>query len=90
MFMYDPIGKTLAEIHKDCGLSMKGYAVFVLQDENDKTGKQLDEDFSIGLILRKYPEYADYKVKYENDFFGTTVLRVMKNHGEKEPSFSDQ
>ena len=78
MFLYNPIGKTLAEIHKEFGFNMGGYAVFVLQDENDTTGKQLDEDFSIGLILQKHPEYANSKVKYENDFYGTAVLRVEK------------
>ena len=52
MFLYNPIGKTLAEIHKDCGGNIGGYSVFVLQDKNDKTGKWFDEDFSIGLILK--------------------------------------
>ena len=78
MFLYDPIGKTLAEVHKDCGGNFGGYSIFILQNENDKTGKPLDEDFSIGMILKKYPEYADYVVKYENDFYGTTVLRAIK------------
>lgn len=78
MFMYDPIGKTLAEVHKDCGSSAGGYTVFVLQEENDKTGTKLDTDFSIGMILKKHPQYADYKVKYENNYFGETVLRVLK------------
>ncbi len=82
MFLYNPIGKTLAEIHKDCGANPNGYAVFVLQDENDKTGKRLDEDFEIGLILQRHPEYSDCKVKYENDFYGETVLRVLKGGGE--------
>ena len=83
MFLYNPIGKTLAEIHKDYGSNMGGYSVFVLQDENDKTGKQLDEDFSIGLILRKHPQYANYKVKYGNDFYGTTVLRVERGCADR-------
>ena len=78
MFMYNPIGKTLAEIHKDCGGNINGYCVFVLQDENDRTGIPLDEDISIGAILRKYHKYAKYTVKYENDLYGTTVLRVKK------------
>ena len=78
MFMHDPIGKTLAEVHKECGASFNGYSVFVLQDDNDTTGIRLDEDISVGLILRKHPEYKDCVVKYENDFFGTTVLRVNK------------
>ena len=76
MFLYDPIGKTLAEIHKDCGWNIGGYSVFVLQDENDTIGKPLDENVSIGVILMKHPQYANWKVKYENDFYGTTVLRI--------------
>lgn len=78
MFMYNPIGKTLLEIHKDCGSNRGGYVVFVLQHDKDITGVRLDEDISVGLILRKYPQYADYKVKYENDFYGTVVLRIWK------------
>ena len=78
MFMYDPIGKTLAEVHKDCGSNMRGYSVFILQDENDKTGTHLDTAFSIGMILKKYPQYSEYKVKYENNYFGEIVLRVLK------------
>ena len=77
MLFYDPIGKTLLEVHKDCGSNLNGYSVFVLQDDNDTTGKYLDEDILIGLILRKHPDYKDYVVKYENDFFGMTVLRVF-------------
>ena len=83
MLFYDPIGKTLDEIHKECGSRSHGYAVFVLQDENDTTGKQIAEDFSVGLILKKHPQYANYKVKYENDFYGTTVLRVEKGGVEQ-------
>lgn len=82
MFLYNPIGKTLAEVHKDCGGNIDGYSVFVLQDKYDTIGKPLDEDFSIGLILKKHPQYANCKVKYENDFYGTTVLRVEKGGEE--------
>lgn len=82
MLFYDPIGKTLDEIHKECGSRAHGYSVFVLEDNKDTIGKQLDEDFSVGLILKKHPQYANYKVKYENDFYGTTVLRVEKGGKE--------
>ena len=78
MFLYDPIGKTLYEVYKDCGFNRNGYTIFILDDENDKTGKEIGTDFSIGLILRESPEYAEYVVKYENDFFGTAVLRAIK------------
>ena len=82
MFMYNPIGKTLSEVAKDCGVSFTGYSVFVLVDKNDRVGKLLGESISIKHILRKHPQYADYIVKYENDFFGETVLRVLKGGGE--------
>lgn len=77
MTVFNPIGKTL----KECtclGYSFKGYSVFVLQDDFDNVGKRLDEDISIKQILKKHPEYADYKVKFTNDFFGSTVFRVIK------------
>lgn len=79
---YNFIGKTLAEIQKYCGWHRKGYSVFVLQDENDKLGKQLDEDFTISLILQKHPEYANSKIKYTSNYFGTVVLRVEKGGAE--------
>ena len=82
MFLYNPIGKTLAEVGRECSTSFNGYSVFVLKDENDKYGYPLDENISIRLILKEHPQYADYKVKYENDFFGTTVLRVEKGGAE--------
>ena len=83
MLFYNPIGKTLSEVHKDYGRNEYGYCIFVLQDKNDKIGKELDGDFSIGLILKKHPQYANCKVKYENDFYGTTVLRVEKGGAEE-------
>lgn len=45
MFLYNPIGKTLAEVHKDCGGNMGGYSVFVLQDENDTIENHLTRIF---------------------------------------------
>lgn len=84
--MYSPIGKTLAEVAKDYGASLQGYAVFVLEDESDQIGTQIGKEmilnFSVKSILRKYPEYASYKVKYTNDFFGETVFRVIKEGAE--------
>ena len=80
MFCYNPIGKTLAQIHKDCGGNLSGYCIFILADENDTTGQEIGMDISIGAILRSKDnmQYADYIVKYENDFFGITVLRAIK------------
>ena len=82
MMLYNPIGKTLLQVHRDCGCHYGGWSIFVLQDENDTTGKRLDEHISIGLILKEHPEYANYIVKLENDFYGTNVLRIIKNDCE--------
>lgn len=73
------IEKSLVEVAKETDADFfGGYSVFVLQNENDKTGKHIDTSYSVRAILREHPEIANYRVKYENDFFGTTVLRVEK------------
>lgn len=76
--MCNYIGKTLMELGKECGVNYNGYAVFALQDENDILGVLIDEKLHLGLILKKHPEYANWKVKFQNDYYGTTVLRVEK------------
>lgn len=74
------IGKPLVEVAKETDPDFRGgYSVYVLQNENDDTGKHIDTSWSVRAILRKHPEISDYKVKFENDFFGTTVLRVEKD-----------
>lgn len=84
MFMYNPIGKTLAEIAKETTASFRGgYSVFVLQDETDITGNEIDMSYSVRAILENHPEIANYKVKFENDFYGITVLRAIKECDEE-------
>lgn len=40
MFIYNPIGKTLAEVHKECYVRFSGYSVYVLQDhERQESGE---------------------------------------------------
>lgn len=77
--MYNLIGKTLAEIANETTADFRGgYSIFELQDEADTTGKEIDTSYSVKAILKDHPKIANYKVKYENDFYGTTVLRVIK------------
>lgn len=81
MINYNCIGKTLSEIAKETPISFSGgYSVFLLQDETDTTGKEIDMSYSVMAILKKHPEIANYKVKLENDFYGMTVLRVTKEY----------
>ena len=80
MTNYNCIGKTLSEIAKETPISFSGgYSVFLLQDETDTTGKKIDISYSVMAILEKHPEIANYKVKFENDFYGMTVLRVTRS-----------
>ena len=72
------IGKTLAEVAEETRPALSGYIVMILQDEEDTTGKRLDESYSIKAIIKEHPEIAKYKVKFENDFFRELVLRVIK------------
>lgn len=72
------IGKTLAEVAEETRPALSGYIVMILQDEEDTTGKRLDELYSVKAIIKEHPEIAKYKVKFENDFFGELVLRVIK------------
>jgi hypothetical protein len=77
--MYNPIGKTLAEVAKETTASFNGgYEVFLLADETDDTGEVVDTSYSVKAILSNHPELSDHVVKYENDFYGMTVLRVFK------------
>lgn len=79
MTNYNSIGKTLSEIAEETSISFSGgYSVFLLQDATDTTGKEIDISYSVMAILEKHPEIANYKVKFENDFYGMTVLRVTK------------
>lgn len=87
-FNYNPIGKTLAEVAKETKPDhYNGYSVFVLGNPKDTPcGKEIATSYSVQAILDKYPEYSEYVVKKTNDYYGTTVLRVMKkrNKGAKQ------
>ena len=79
MFGYNPIGKTLAEVAKETTADFRGgYSIYILQDKTDTTGKHIDTSYSVRAILEDHPEIANYKVKYENDFYGINVLRAIK------------
>ena len=76
---YNYIGKTIAEIAEETGPDFHtGYSIFILQNEEDNVGKEIDTSYSVKAILAEHPEIANYKVKLQNNFFGTTVLRTIK------------
>lgn len=71
------IAYTLGDLAKKTGTNFKGWAVFLLRDKDDDTGERVAEDFRISYIISRHPELADCVVKYSNDFYGQTVLRVI-------------
>lgn len=77
---YDPIGKTLQQVAIETEPCVNGYSVFVLQGFDDPIGEELCCSWSVGEIIRKFPDVANCKVKFTNDFFGMMVLRVTKEN----------
>ena len=72
------IGKTLKEIAAKSDLNFKGYVVFVLENDQDDTGRRVGQCFHIRHFLQKHPEMANYKVKIAYDYYGETILRVKE------------
>ena len=78
------LDKTLAEISEETEPHYTGgYSVFVLYDENDPTGREIDLSYSVKAILKHYPEISNYIVKRTNDFYGIRVLRVIRPKGDE-------
>lgn len=73
----DCIGKSLGDLAKVTGFNFKGWAVFLLRNTEDEIGARVGEFFSLREILRKYPALGNCVVKYANEYFGQTVLRVI-------------
>lgn len=72
------IGKTLKTLAKELLADFHhGYSVYLLENEKDDTGILVDDSYSITSILRNHPELSDAKVKLVNDYYGTTVFRVI-------------
>ena len=70
-------GKTLKEIADGQYWFSQGVSVYVLQNEEDLTGKEIANELSVKSIIKQYPYLENCKVKYENDFYGIHVLRIM-------------
>jgi len=74
---YDPIGKTLKEIHDDGNaVFIHGISIFVLRNKKDTVGVLEAQEFSLRKILRDHPELRGAVVASHNDFFGESVFRV--------------
>ncbi len=73
------IGKTLAEVAAETIFDLTdGYSVFLLYNEDDLTGREIEMSYSVKAILKNHPELSECVVKRANDFYGIWVFRVLK------------
>ena len=70
------VGKTLSELADQTGVSWQPIHVFVLEDEEDDTGKHLMAAYSLRQIITAHPAAAAATVVTANDYYGDIVLRV--------------
>lgn len=71
------IGRTLKEVIPDLDFSYKEVVVFLLQSENDRTGRRVAEDYSLKLLLTRFPNLSDKKIVRINDYYNQTIFRVL-------------
>ena len=74
---YNPIGKTLDQICTEFkSWYPAGVSIFVLRENEEATGVEVANEFSLGLILHEHPRLRDAVVEFTNDYLGVTVYRV--------------
>lgn len=81
--MRNPVGKTIQELWEQGWGRFSQVGVFVLKDEDDDTGKRLDEAFGLRSILNAYPYIADYEVKFHNVYCGEQIIRCIERKDKR-------
>lgn len=71
------IGKTLAELVQETNVFSKPVHVFILEDENDSTGKRLMDVFSLRQVVLAVPAAANAKVLIADDICRETYIRIL-------------
>lgn len=71
------IGKTLAELAQETHIFSKPVHVFILEDENDSTGKRLMDVFSLRQVILAVPTAANAKVLFAEDICRETYIRIF-------------
>lgn len=78
-FVYNPIGKTLAEVAEDTKHDVRnGYFVYLLSDEEDTIGSEVCEVKTLLDVIAGYPQLKHCVVKYVNTFFDKVIIRVIE------------
>ena len=71
-------GLTLKELVREFGFRIgHGVCVKMLEKETDQNGQEIDECPSLGLFLKRHPEYCSAVVVRTTDFYNTEIVFVL-------------
>lgn len=73
------VGKTMKEIADTTTRFWYPVRVFLLQDEQDNTGRPDASGYTVKNILGINPNLTNAVVKYAEFYYGETILRVLAN-----------
>ena len=71
------IGKTLGELAQETHVFSKQIHIFLLEDENDSTGKRLMDAFSLRQVILAIPASAHAKVLFADEICRETYIRIL-------------
>lgn len=69
-------GKTVKELVEIKSMFWYPIRVFLLENEEDKTGRLLISTYTFQQILDQCPAAAEAKVVSAENYFGETILRI--------------
>lgn len=76
MVKRDITGLTFGFAAKQRGFAIKGYRVFVLDGEDDTSGKAVATAYELKNIVSQHPNLRNMRVASEEDYYGETIIRL--------------
>lgn len=76
MVKRDITGLTFGFAAKHRGFAIKGYRVFVLDGEDDTSGKAVATGYELKNIVSQHPNLRSMRVASEEDYYGETIIRL--------------
>lgn len=81
----DIVGLTLGYAARCRGFGLKGYRVFVLDGEDDSSGKVVATGYDLKQVVKQHPELKSMRVVSEEDYYGETIIRLRETVKEGRP-----
>lgn len=83
MVKRDITGMTLGFAAKHRGFAIKGYRVFVLEDEDNTSGKTVATGYELKNIVSQHPNLRNMRVSSEEDYYGETIIRLRSKQNKE-------